>query len=104
MTTSSWLTDRHKTAIGRTSLSMPARQALMDGVLRPEWTALDYGSGRGGDVARLQILGIDAIGWDPHKGDSRPRQPFDIVTLTYVVNVIEDPAERQSVLEDAWSL
>src|ERR1022692_2619637 len=102
--TTDWLTDRHKTAIGRSSLSMPARQALLDGVLRPEWTVLDYGSGRGGDVARLVHLGIPAVGWDPHHGGDRPNQPQDVVTLTYVVNVIEKPEERQRVLEDAWSL
>jgi DNA phosphorothioation-associated putative methyltransferase len=83
---------------------MPARQALLDGVLRPGWTALDFGSGRGGDAARLQHLGIETIGWDPHDGVARPDQPRDIVTLTYVINVIEDPAERRKVLEDAWSL
>ena len=104
MSTTDWLTDRHKTAIGRSSLSMPARQALLDGVLRPEWTALDYGSGRGGDVARLRHLGIETIGWDPHHGDVRPYEPRDVVTLTYVVNVIEDPAERRRVVDDAWSL
>jgi len=83
---------------------MPARQALLDGVLRPEWTLLDYGSGRGGDVTRLAHLGIPAIGWDPHHGGVRPGEPRDVVTLTYVVNVIEDPAERRQVLGDAWSL
>ena len=104
MSTADWLSDRHKTAIGRSSLSMPARQALLDGVLRPEWTHLDYGSGRGGDVARLVHLGIPASGWDPHHGGDRPDEPRDVVTLTYVVNVIENPAERQRVLGDAWSL
>jgi DNA phosphorothioation-associated putative methyltransferase len=83
---------------------MPARQALLDGVLRPEWTALDYGSGRGGDVARLRHFGIETIGWDPHNGEARPEQPCDVVTLTYVVNVIEDQSERLAVLNDAWSL
>ena len=104
MSTADWLSDRHKTAIGRSSLSMPARQALLDGVVRPEWTLLDYGSGRGGDVARLAHLGIPVIGWDPHHGGVRPSEPRDIVTLTYVVNVIENPAERERVLGDAWSL
>jgi len=104
MSSVDWLSDRHKTAIGRASLSMPARQALLDGVLRPEWTVLDYGSGRGGDVARLNHLGIPAIGWDPHHGGVRPEEPRDVVTLTYVVNVIENPAERQRVLNDAWAL
>jgi DNA phosphorothioation-associated putative methyltransferase len=97
-----WLSDRHKTAIGRSSLSMPARQALLDGVLRPELSVLDYGSGRGGDVTRLRHLGVVAEGWDPHHGGPRPAGPQDVVTLTYVINVIEDPAERQAVLHDAW--
>ena len=99
-----WLSDRHRTAIGRSSLSMPARQALLDGILRPESTALDYGSGRGGDVARLTHLGIAVAGWDPQHGSRRPDKPRDVVTVTYVINVIEDPAERQAVLHDAWSL
>jgi DNA phosphorothioation-associated putative methyltransferase len=99
-----WLSDRHKTAMGRSSLSMPARQALLDGVLRPDWRVLDYGSGRGGDVARLTHLGIIATGWDPHNGETRPVNPQDVVTLTYVINVIEDADERYAALRDAWSL
>src|SRR5690348_16269042 len=83
---------------------MPARQALLDDILRPEWTALDYGSGRGDDVARLAHLGMDVTGWDPQHGGMRPGKPRGVVTLTYVINVIEDPAERQTVLSDAWSL
>jgi DNA phosphorothioation-associated putative methyltransferase len=104
VSTADWLSERHKTAIGRSSLSMPARQALLDGILRPEWTVLDYGSGRGGDVVRLVHLGVPAIGWDPHHDRERPNEPRDVVTLTYVVNVIENPVERESVLHDAWSL
>jgi DNA phosphorothioation-associated putative methyltransferase len=99
-----WLSDRHRTAIGRSSLSMPARQALLDGVVRPDWRVLDYGSGRGGDIARLTHLGITATGWDPQHGSARPNYPHDVVTLTYVINVIEDPGERHAVLNDAWSL
>lgn len=83
---------------------MPARQALIDGVLQPGWTTLDYGSGRGGDIARLLHLGLHAIGWDPHHGGARPEEPQDVVTVIYVINVIEDPAERKAVLRDAWSL
>jgi DNA phosphorothioation-associated putative methyltransferase len=83
---------------------MPARQALLDGVLRPERSVLDYGSGRGDDVARLRHLGITVTGWEPHHGEGHPSEPQDVVTLTYVINVIEDPAERQAVLHDAWRL
>ncbi len=104
MNTDGWLSNRHRTAIGRSSLSMPARQALLDGILRPGSTVLDYGSGRGGDVARLSQLGVSVTGWDPQHGGMRPDKPSDVVTVTYVINVIEDPAERQAVLDDAWSL
>lgn len=83
---------------------MPARQALLDGVVQAQWSVLDYGSGRGGDVARLTHLGVRALGWDPEHGGARPDSPHDVVTLTYVINVIEDPAERQAVIRDAWSL
>jgi DNA phosphorothioation-associated putative methyltransferase len=65
---------------------------------------LDYGSGKGGDVARLAHLGIAAYGWDPKHGNQRPSKPRDVVTVTYVINVIEDPHERHAVLSDAWSL
>lgn len=104
MSRADWLSDRHRTAIGRSALSMPARQALLDGVMQPECTVLDYGSGRGDDVARLTHLGLRATGWDPYHGGVRPDKPHDVVTLTYVVNVIEDPAERETVLRDAWSV
>lgn len=104
MTSADWPSQRHKTAIGRTSLSMPARQALLDGVLRPDWTALDYGSGRGQDVLRLSSMGLTVTGWDPHHGGHRPDKPRDVVTLTYVINVIEDAAERLAVIRDAWAL
>lgn len=104
MSIDGWLSDRHRTAIGRSSLSMPARQALLDGILRPELTALDYGCGRGDDVARLAHLGMAVTGWDPQHGGVRPDKAHDVVALTYVINVIEDPAERQMVLSDAWSL
>jgi DNA phosphorothioation-associated putative methyltransferase len=99
-----WLSDRHRTAIGRSSLSMPARQALLDGVVQSGSTVLDYGSGRGGDVVRLNHLGIAATGWDPFHGGTRPDRTHDVVTLTYVINVIEHPGERETVLRDAWLL
>lgn len=44
------------------------------------------------------------MGWDPYDGNLRPEASRDVVTLTYVINVIEDPVERKDVLRDAWSL
>lgn len=95
---------RHKTALERTELSRPVRQALRDGVLRPEHRVLDYGCGRGGDVRRLKGLGHEAVGWDPVHAPGAPLKPAQIVNLGYVVNVIEDIAERTETLKKAWSL
>ncbi|MEU1413724.1 DNA phosphorothioation-associated putative methyltransferase [Streptomyces sp. NPDC005731] len=104
MTQQLWSSRRHQTAIGRVGLSLPARRAVGDLRLAPETGVLDYGCGRGGDVRALQHLGLDAAGWDPvHLPDGR-REPAEVVLLTYVLNVIENPAERRETLLRAWDL
>ncbi|MEV5483993.1 MULTISPECIES: DNA phosphorothioation-associated putative methyltransferase [Streptomyces] len=104
MTQQLWSSRRHQTAIGRVGLSMPARRALGDLQLEPAMRVLDYGCGRGGDVRALQYLGLDAAGWDPvHFPDGR-RELAEVVLLTYVLNVIENPAERRETLLRAWDL
>src|SRR5665647_647804 len=102
MSSTDWQSARHRTAIGRAGLSMPVRQALNDEVFSPDDTILDYGSGRGQDVSRLNRLGYAAKGWDPHFNTGTPPTPHDVVFMTYVLNVIERPAEREAVLLDAW--
>lgn len=102
MSSTEWESARHRTAIGRAGLSMPVRQALNDGVFSLEDEILDYGSGRGQDVARLNRLGYAARGWDPHFNTGTSPSPHAVVFMTYVLNVIEHPAERESVLLDAW--
>lgn len=92
---------RHRTAISRAALSYPARQALQDGVVTGK--VLDFGSGRGGDSLRLTELGFEVAAWDPHFSPGRPAES-DTVLMTYVVNVIEDPAERRAALAEAWRL
>ncbi|QUI33006.1 DNA phosphorothioation-associated putative methyltransferase [Streptomyces alfalfae] len=104
MTQQLWSSRRHQTAIGRVGLSLQARRALGDLQLEPAIRVLDYGCGRGGDVRALQHLGLDAAGWDPvHFPDGR-REPAEVVLLTYVLNVIENPAERRETLLRAWEL
>ncbi|MFJ9691506.1 DNA phosphorothioation-associated putative methyltransferase [Kitasatospora sp. NPDC101183] len=99
-----WTSARGRTAIGRVALSVPARQALADGQLRPERTVLDYGCGRGDDIRSLQSLDCCVEGWDPYfRPDSRPTKSH-VVLLTYVLNVIEDPEERLQTLQHAWQL
>lgn len=88
----------------RDRLSRPIRLALLHEILRPGYTLLDYGCGRGDDVDALAADGYRATGWDPaHRPDS-PRRKSDVVNLGYVLNVIEDPAERADVLRHAWRL
>lgn len=100
----SWNSDRRRTAIGRNALSVPARQALADRQLTPDRTILDYGCGRGGDVRSLERLDCRITGWDPYYSPEDPLVPSDVVLLTYVLNVIEDAAERRQTLKQAWEL
>ncbi len=67
-------------------------------------TVFDYGCGRGGDLERLTRLGVTSHGWDPVHRAGSDRVPADIVNLGFVVNVIEDPVERQATLRAAWEL
>ncbi|WP_041795168.1 DNA phosphorothioation-associated putative methyltransferase [Pararhodospirillum photometricum] len=95
---------RHLTALSRQSLSAPVATLTRLGVLQQTTTFFDYGCGRGDDVATLQAAGINAAGWDPHYASDKPVQPAQIVNLGYVINVIEDPAERREVLRRAFAL
>lgn len=102
--TDTWGSRRERTAISRAALSMPARQSLIDGVLRAGLSVLDYGSGRGHDVARLRAMGFNASGWDPYYAEERTPQSADCVLLIYVLNVIESVEERVAALRQAWTL
>ncbi len=95
---------RHLTALSRTSLSAPVQLLSRLGLLAPGKTFFDYGCGRGGDVAALSSEGYDAKGWDPHYLPAAPIVHADIVNLGFVVNVIEDPAERIEALTRAFAL
>jgi hypothetical protein len=94
--------ERHKTALTRYELSKPVKSLLEYGVLRPGTTFFDYGCGQGSDVRGLQALGYPAEGWDPVFQPEVAKREADVVNLGYVVNVIEDPAERLEALVDAY--
>lgn len=94
--------DRHKTALVRREISKPVKTLLELGQLRRGESFFDYGCGHGGDVEAVAKLGHPAHGWDPVHAPEQPKQPADVVNLGFVLNVIEDPAERVEALVDAW--
>ncbi|MDM0025739.1 DNA phosphorothioation-associated putative methyltransferase [Variovorax saccharolyticus] len=98
------LIQRHLTALTRYELSAPIQLLLRHGLLSAEMTLFDYGCGRGGDVAGLIANGITARGWDPHFAAEQPLHEADVVNLGFVVNVIEDPAERVEAIQKAFKL
>jgi len=95
---------RHLTALSRTNLSAPVQILLRHGLLEPGQTFFDYGCGRGGDVDALKANGIFANGWDPHYANDQTLTESDAVNLGFVINVIEDPAERIEAILKAFSL
>lgn len=100
----SMLETRGLTAIHRVNLSRPVALALDDRVIRPDRSFFDFGCGRGTDVAALRDMGLKANGWDPVHSAGAEKSPADVVNLGYVVNVIENPAERREALREAWQL
>lgn len=95
---------RHRTAIQRHELSRPMRLAVDAHLITRETRVLDYGCGYGDDLRHLRRLGVPCTGWDPVHRPQGQRQPAAVVNLGYVVNVIEDTAERATVLREAWAL
>jgi len=96
--------DRHRTALVRAEISKPTKTLLEYHQLRPGESFFDYGCGLGADVRALGALGHVASGWDPIHAPGDQRSPADVVNLGFVLNVIEDPAERVEVLSSAWAL
>ena len=95
---------RHRTAIHRFQFSRPISLAFNHRLIQDDRTVFDYGCGHGHDIGLLQKSGLKAEGWDPHFRPDAPLHPADIVNLGYVLNVIEDPAERTETLRKAFAL
>lgn len=95
---------RHLTALSRNNLSAPIQLLLRSGLLVPGATVFDYGCGRGDDINGLVASGFDVRGWDPHFAPANARCEADVVNLGFVVNVIEDAAERVDAIHRAFKL
>lgn len=63
---------------------------------------MDYGCGKGHDVRELEAHGITVSGWDPIFNPEGDLSSADIVNLGFVLNVIEDRAERDETLRRAF--
>jgi DNA phosphorothioation-associated putative methyltransferase len=85
-------------------MSRPLRIAIEDTLINQGTTVFDYGCGHGDDLRYLRSHGVECSGWDPVFASHCPRTEADVVNLGYVVNVIEDPAERVLALKQAWAL
>lgn len=95
---------RHRTAMVRHDLSQPMALLVRHGLIKPGVRVFDYGCGRGNDLRILAAAGLEATGWDPHFLPGNPLTQAQIVNLGFVLNVIEDPAERREALRSAWRL
>ncbi len=97
-------TRRDRTAIRRVALSRPVALAFAEGIINANTKFFDYGCGYGSDIRYLRSHGIKSDGWDPFHQPKAELTPADVVNLGYVLNVIEDPEERQETLQQAYSL
>lgn len=95
---------RHLTALSRSNFSAPIQTLQRFGFLDGSRTLFDYGCGKGDDLRGLIDNGIRAVGWDPYYAPTADVVPAQIVNLGFVINVIEDPAERREALQRAYAL
>lgn len=86
----------HKTAIARKTLSTPVRFLLGAQLLMGR--ILDYGCGRGSDVALLFASNLFVTPFDPHYFPKSHFGQYETIMCNFVLNVIPDEDERAFVL------
>lgn len=95
----------YKTAMYRKVPSVPAKLAIEKHLPKLGFTSiLDWGCGRGRDVAYFKEQGLACEGHDPYFSPDIPTGPFDFATCSYVINVIASPKERKKCLTDIADL
>ena len=83
------------------------RKYLKLGYLNKSDKIIDYGCGKGKDVETLRGLGYNCIGYDPYVpygSFNIPKGSFDIILLTYVINVISSQNELMTLLTNVFNL
>jgi hypothetical protein len=98
------LNKSHLAAPVRHNLSATARLVITQELLKLDESHLDFGCGRGSDVEKLQAAGYKSTGYDPYYFPAAVSPSADVVTMGYVLNVIQDAEERREALRQAWSL
>jgi DNA phosphorothioation-associated putative methyltransferase len=93
------MSNSKRTAISRRKPSRPLKAALKLGAIQGK--VLDFGCGKGRDVAELSELGYKVVGYDPNFRPAKPRGKFQTVLMTYVVNVLK-AKQRNLALQAAW--
>ena len=80
---------------GRTKISLPMRWLVKKDMIGCERDRrLDYGCGKGFDADALGMMKYDL-----NHFPVLPAGEFDIITCIYVLNVIENPDERNEVAD-----
>ena len=92
------MSNAHKTAIKRTSLSKPIRELIERNLIPDNASVLDFGCGRGFDA---DTLGFDK--YDPYFFKRLPDRHYEIIVCNYVLNVI-DEQEADKVLNSIKEL
>ncbi len=87
----------HLTAIERDKPSFPVRFLLERNLLIGN--VLDYGCGFGKDVAYLNEKGIKTTGFDPHYFPDLPNEKFDVITCSYVLNVLFEEEQNEVLMQ-----
>lgn len=95
---------RERTALRRESLSSPTAAAMNDQLIAKDTTVLNFGCGHNDDGRLLCAQGVDASGWDRYFTPHVRLDSADVVLLNFVINTIESPAERESIVLIAYAL
>ena len=97
--------NRGRTAITRKCHSVPYRNLLLNGLISPDMSIIDYGCGKGYDWMNLVKAGYEVQGYDKFIPEFTNEKllinaGYDVAINNYVMNVIEDAEERQTLLDD----